>query len=128
MKYIIGDSVIVVSGSDKGSTGKVSKIIRKLNPQKKDNNPKVVIDGVNKKVKHKKAQRDSGTKGEIIEFFAPISVSNIAIVDPKEKKPSKIGYRLDDLGNKVRIARLSGSELPSSWEINKTPASVISAD
>lgn len=101
MKIKKGDTVVVIAGKDKGKKG---KIIRALPA---DN--KVVVEGVNMRKKHERARRQ-GAKGQVIEFAAPINVSNVAIEDPKTKKPTRIGYTF--VGDKkVRIAKKSGAEL-----------------
>ena len=99
MKIKKGDKVIVISGKYKGKTG---EILRSF-PQ----DDKVIIDGVNIVKKHKK-NRVSDSKGEIVEIAMPIHVSNVMIIDPKTKKPTRIGYKIDDKGKKVRIAKKSG--------------------
>ena len=85
MKIKKGDQVIVIAGDDKGKTGEVVKAMPREG--------KVVVQGVN--------------LGGIITKEAPINVSNVAIVDPKSGKASKIGYK-EENGNKVRFARKSG--------------------
>jgi large subunit ribosomal protein L24 len=92
---------MVIAGSDKGKTGKILKILKKER--------RVVVEGLNKKTKHVKGR--DGQPGEIVLFSAPFDISNIAIVDPKTKKPSRIGYRIDASGEKVRISKKSGSVL-----------------
>lgn len=101
MKIKKGDNVIVITGKDKGSEGKVLRVF----PEKS----LVLVEGVNTKKKHQKA-RKSGAKGQVISFGAPLHVSNVAIKDPKSGKPSRIGYKIED-GKKVRISKKSGSVL-----------------
>ena len=101
MKFRIGDTVYVTTGKYKGKTGAITKVLREDN--------KVVVEGMNKKVRHIKGQ--AGQPGERAEIFAPISVSNIAIVDPKDGKPSRVGFKIDEAGNKIRIAKKSGQAL-----------------
>ena len=97
MKIKTGDTVIVISGDDKGKIGKVVKALPKTN--------KVIIEGVNVQKKHVKPTQNE--KGSIKEINAPIDVSNVAFYDEKAKKATKIGYKLAD-GKKVRIAKNSG--------------------
>ncbi len=97
LKIKKGDQVIVLSGDDKGKTGEVVKAMPKEG--------KVVIQGVNLVKRHTKPSQT--TPGGIVTKEAPISVSNVAIVDPKSNKASKIGYKEVD-GKKVRVARKSG--------------------
>jgi len=102
MKVRVGDNVVVLTGSDRGKTAIITKLL-----QKQD---RVVVEGINKRIKHVKGR--DGQPGERVEFFAPIHVSNVAIADPKTGKPSKIGYKKDNK-EKTRIARASGEPIPS---------------
>ena len=97
LKIKKGDQVIVLSGDDKGKTGEVVKAM--------PTEGKVVVQGVNLVKRHTKPSQT--TPGGIVTKEAPISVSNVAIVDPKSNKASKIGYKEVD-GKKVRVARKSG--------------------
>lgn len=97
MKIKSGDTVIVVSGKYKGTTGKVQKAFPKVN--------KVVVDGVNLRKKHQKPTQ-ANPEGKKIEIYAPIDVSNVMVVDPSTKKPTRIGYKVVN-GKKVRVAKKS---------------------
>ena len=97
LKIKKGDQVVILSGDDKGKTGEVVKAMPKEG--------KVVVQGVNLVKRHTKPSQT--TPGGIVTKEAPISVSNVAIVDPKSNKASKIGYKEVD-GKKVRVARKSG--------------------
>lgn len=97
LKIKKGDQVVVLSGDDKGKTGEVVKSMPKEG--------KVVVQGVNLVKRHTKPSQP--TPGGIVTKEAPINVSNVAIVDPKSGKASKIGYK-EVNGNKVRVARKSG--------------------
>ena len=99
MKIKKGDKVIVMAGKYKGKTGEILRAI----PE----DDKVVIEGVNIAKRHKK-NKATGSKGEIVEMAMPIHVSNVMLEDPKTKKPTRIGYKVDDKGKKVRIAKKSG--------------------
>lgn len=99
MKIKKGDKVIVTAGKYKGKTGEVLRALPK--------DDKIVVEGVNIAKRHKK-NRASGTKGEIIEIAMPIHVSNVMLEDTKTKKPTRIGYKVDDKGKKVRFAKKSG--------------------
>jgi large subunit ribosomal protein L24 len=101
MKYHIGDHVFVCTGKDKGKTGNITRILLKQD--------RVIVDGINKTIRHVKGRE--GRPGERAEFFAPIDWSNIAIVDPKDGKPTRIGYKFDKGGQKIRIAKRSGEEI-----------------
>lgn len=85
MRIKSGDSVKVLRGKDRGKTGKVSQVLaaRQL----------VVVDGVNQMTKHLRSGRKD-EKGQRIEFFGPIQVSNVALLCPKCNKPTRVGYKL----------------------------------
>lgn len=93
-----GDKVIVISGHDKGKTGIVQRAYPSLN--------KVVVEGVNVKKKHRKPTQQI-PEGSIVEIYAPIDVSNVALIDPKTKKPTRVGFQVIK-GKKVRVAKKSG--------------------
>ncbi|HEV2676192.1 MAG TPA: 50S ribosomal protein L24 [Aliidongia sp.] len=95
-----GDKVVVISGSDKGKTGEVLRSIPTEN--------RVVVQGVNLVKRHTRASATS--QGGIIEKEATIHVSNVAHVDPKDNKPTRVGFKLVD-DRKVRIAKRSGEQL-----------------
>ncbi len=97
MKIKTGDTVIVISGDDKGKIGKVLKAMPKTG--------KVIVEGVNVQKKHVKPTQNE--KGSIKEINAPIDVSNVAFYDEKAKKATKVGYKLVD-DKKVRVAKVSG--------------------
>jgi len=101
MKIQKNDNVIVLSGKDKGKTGKILKALPKEG--------KVVVEGVRIAKKHQKKTAQGGA-GQIIEKAMPIDVSNVALIDPKTKKPTRIGYKVEG-GKKVRIAEASGQTL-----------------
>jgi large subunit ribosomal protein L24 len=99
-----GDTVEVIAGKDKGARGKVIAAYPRED--------KVLVEGVNRVKKHTKirtTQRGAKTGG-IVTQEAPIHVSNVMVVDA-EGKPTRIGYRLDDNGKKVRVARRTGKDL-----------------
>ena len=97
LKIKKGDQVVVLSGDDKGKTGEVVKAMPK--------DGKVVVQGINLVKRHTKPSQT--TPGGIITKEAPINVSNVALVDAKSGKPTKVGYKEID-GKKVRVARKSG--------------------
>ena len=101
MKLLKGDKVIVISGKDKGKTGVIQKVDPKTN--------RVVVEGVNLRKKHKKPTQQT-PEGSIVEIYAPIDASNVMLVDPKTKKPTRIGHKVVK-GKKVRVALKSGTEL-----------------
>jgi large subunit ribosomal protein L24 len=99
-----GDTVMVVAGKDRGAKGKVIAAYPKLD--------KVLVEGVNRVKKHTRirtTQRGAKTGG-IVTQEAPIHVSNVMVVD-SDGKPTRVGYRIDDNGQKVRVARRSGKDL-----------------
>ena len=101
MNLIKGDKVIVIAGKDKGKTGAIQKVDPKNN--------RVVVEGVNLRKKHKKPN-PSNPEGSIVQIYAPIDASNVMLVDPKTKKPTRIGHKVVK-GKKVRVALKSGTEL-----------------
>jgi large subunit ribosomal protein L24 len=105
MKVKKGDTVEVIAGKDKGARGKVIAAYPRLN--------KVLVEGINRVKKHtsiRTSQRGSKTGG-IITQEAAIDVSNVMVVDA-DGNPTRVGYRFDEGGNKVRISRRSGKDLP----------------
>jgi large subunit ribosomal protein L24 len=101
-----GDHVIVVAGRDRGRTGTVIAAY--------PDRGKVLVQGVNVVKKNKKVtyQGQRGAKqGGITHEEAPIDVSNVQLADPDSKKPIRVGYRFDEDGNKVRVARPSGKDI-----------------
>ena len=100
-KFRKGDEVIVTTGIAKGTTGKIDKIDHKKS--------KVYVAGVKSIKKHQKPS-SAEQEGGIIDKPRPIHISNVAFVDPKTNKASRLGYKIVD-GNKIRVSRKSGSEL-----------------
>ena len=98
-KYKKGDEVIVKVGKDRGKIGKISKVIT--------SNEKVIITGVNVSKKHQKPSQDS--KGGIVDKEMPIHISNILAYDAKSKKPSKVGFKIEE-GKKIRILKSTGEK------------------
>ncbi len=98
LKIKKGDKVVVLSGRDKGKTGEVIKSLPTRN--------RVIVQGINVVKRHTRPTAASG--GGILEKEASIHVSNVAYLDPKENKPTRIGFRVLEDGKKVRVARRSG--------------------
>ncbi len=98
MRIKTGDTVVVITGKDKGKTGKVLKAMPKEN--------KVIVQGVNLQTKHAKATRT--TSAEIKHIEGPIDASNVMYYDTKAKKGVKVGYQIKD-GKKVRVAKKTGA-------------------
>ena len=100
MKLKTGDNVVVISGANKGKEGKITKIL----------DSKVIVEGVNIVKKHLKPKNNNGT-GEIVEVERPIHRSNVMIIDPKTKKPTKIKMDFDKDGKKIRISKKSNEKI-----------------
>ena len=98
LKIKKGDKVIVITGKDKGKTGEVTKVLVQEN--------KVIVSGINMAKRHTKPSQESA--GGIISKEMPIQISNVAYVDPKTNKPTRLGIKVDKGGRKVRVAKKSG--------------------
>ena len=96
-----GDNVIVISGNDKGKTGKVLSVAPAEN--------RAIVEGVNLVSKHTKPN-SKAPQGGIIKKEAPIHVSNLSLIDPKSNTATRVGYKVVD-GKKVRYAKKSGEEI-----------------
>ncbi len=99
-----GDTVIVIAGRDRGRTGEVIEMRRE--------HGQALVRGVNIVKRHQKQSQTE--EGGIISKEAPIHVSNIALADPKDKKPTRVGFRIVGKGEdrkKVRVAKRSGVEI-----------------
>ena len=101
LKIKKGDKVVVITGKDKGKTGEVVKVDPKES--------RVTVQGVNVVKRHTRPQM--GNPGGIVEKEAPLHISNVAHVDPKDGKPTRVGYKMLEDGRKVRVARRSGEVL-----------------
>ena len=104
MRIRTDDTVIVIAGKDKGKTGKVMRT-----DPKRD---RVYVEGLNMVKRHQRPLpgRPNMPVG-VIEKEGPIHISNVAIVDPKDHKPTRIGITHDDDGRRKRVSRRTGSEL-----------------
>ncbi len=96
------DTVVVITGRDKGNTGTVLKVLR--------DEGRVIVEGINKVKRHQKPTPKQ-PEGGIIEKEAPIHISNVALVDGKTEKPTRIRVNKDKDGRKVRVAAKSGTVL-----------------
>jgi large subunit ribosomal protein L24 len=97
MKLRTGDTVLIISGKDKGKSGTITRVLRK--------DGRVVVAGINMRTKHiKKTFQEAGRK---IKYEASIDASKVMIVDPKKQKPSRIGFQMKD-GKKMRVSKMSG--------------------
>ena len=100
------DEVEIISGNDKGVRGTVQSVLA--------HRDRIVVSGVNIVKKHQKPRSTGGrsqAQGGIIEFEAPIHVSNVMLVDPDSGELTRIGQRRDEDGHLVRFAKLSGTEI-----------------
>jgi large subunit ribosomal protein L24 len=104
MKIRTDDQVIVIAGKDKGKTGRVLR----TDPRR----DRVYVEGLNMVKRHQRPNpaRPNAQVG-VIEKEGAIHVSNVAIVDPKDKKPTRIGIRRSEDGGRMRVTKRSGSEL-----------------
>jgi large subunit ribosomal protein L24 len=102
LKIKKGDHVIVLAGRDKGKHGEVIKMIPKEN--------RALVRGVNMVRRHQK--QSASTEGGIISKEATIELSNLALEDPKDGKPTRIGFKFLADGKKVRFAKRSGEVIP----------------
>ena len=96
-----GDKVVVLAGRDRGRTGEVLKVLPKEH--------RVIVQGVNVVKRHTRASTRS--QGGIEEKEAAIDVSNVALADPKDGRPTRVGFAHLDDGRKVRVARRSGETI-----------------
>jgi len=101
MKIQKDDNVVVISGKDKGKKG----VVLQAMPDQE----RVIVQGVNVVKKHQKPTQFEA--GGIKEMELSIHVSNVSLLDPKEDKATRVGYKIDKDGNKTRIARRSGQEV-----------------
>jgi large subunit ribosomal protein L24 len=101
LKIKKGDKVVVITGKDKGKTGEVLRVLPK--------DSRLVVQGVNMVKRHTKPAM--GQPGGIVEKESTIHISNVAHIDPKSSKPTRVGYKELEGGRKVRVARRSGEVL-----------------
>src|ERR1700761_149796 len=101
LKIKKGDKVVVITGKDKGKTGEVLRVLPK--------DSRRGVQGGNMVKRHTKPAM--GQPGGIVEKEGTIHISNVAHIDPKSSKPTRVGYKTLDDGRKVRVARRSGEVL-----------------
>ena len=101
MKIKKGDNVIIISGKDRGKTGKVSRVFPKRSM--------LLIENANIRKRHQKP-RKAGAKGQILSIATPLHASNVMLVDSKTGKRTRVGMKMVD-GKKVRIAKKSGATI-----------------
>lgn len=97
-----GDTVVVITGNDKGKKGRVLEVIRKTD--------RAIVEGVNLMKKHTKPNAET-PQGGIVEKEAPVHISNLMLVDPKTGAATRVGRKLNDDGKLVRISKKSGEEI-----------------
>jgi large subunit ribosomal protein L24 len=102
MKIKKGDRVRVLTGKDRGKEGVVMTALPAKN--------KVVVEGVNTARKHQKRTRATMDAG-LLDIDMPIPVANVAIISPKDGKPTRIGFKINADGTKVRVCKRTGAEL-----------------
>lgn len=88
-----GDSVIVLTGKDKGKQGKIVKLV---------GDEKVLVEGINRVKKHQKGNPNAGIQGGIVDKDMPVNSSNVALYNPETKKADRVGFKFLDDGKKVR--------------------------
>ena len=96
-----GDTVVVLTGKDKGRTGTVLEMVNKTN--------RVLVQGINVVKRHTKQSQTS--EGGIVNKEASIHISNVAVADPSDGKPTRVGFAIDDNGLKSRVAKRSGDTI-----------------
>jgi large subunit ribosomal protein L24 len=104
MKLRTDDEVVVISGKDKGKTGKIIRVDRS-----KD---RVYVEGINIVKRHQRPNpgRPNAPVG-VIEREGPVHVSNVALLDPKDRKPTRVGTRRTEEGRRMRVTKRSGTEI-----------------
>jgi large subunit ribosomal protein L24 len=96
-----GDKVVVITGRDQGKSGEVLRVLREEH--------RVIVQGVNMIKRH--TRPSPGQTGGIVTKEAAIHISNVAHIDPKTNRPTRVGYKLLEDGRKVRVAKRSGEVL-----------------
>ena len=102
MKIRKGDNVVVLSGKDRGKEGEVAFVFPKEG--------RLIVTGVNISKKHQRPTRDT-MQGGIIDKEMALDISNVAIISPDDGKPTRVGYRFDPNGTKVRICKRTAAHL-----------------
>jgi large subunit ribosomal protein L24 len=104
MKLRTDDEVVVISGKDKGKTGKILRVDRAKH--------RVYVEGINIIKRHQRPNpaRPNAPVG-VIEREGPVHVSNVALLDPKENKPTRVGTRRTEQGGRMRVTKRSGTEI-----------------
>ncbi len=103
MKINKVDEVMVISGKDRGKSGKVLRVDRE--------GQRIVVEGVNFVKRNTRPNPSKNIQGGIVEREAPIHVSNVLVISPESGRPSRVGYTVLDDGRKVRVAKVDGAIL-----------------
>ena len=101
LKIKRGDTVVVISGKEKGKRGEVERVLPREG--------RVVVGGVNVRTRH--ARPTQNNQQGLYTFAAPIHVSNVMLIDPSSGEPTRVGYRFTDAGEKIRVAKVSGEDI-----------------
>lgn len=101
LKIKRGDTVVVISGKEKGKRGEVERVIPREN--------RVVVGGVNIRTKH--ARPSQTNQQGLYTFEAPIHISNVMLVDPGSGEPTRVGHRFTESGEKLRVSKKSGEDI-----------------
>jgi large subunit ribosomal protein L24 len=101
LKIRRGDTVMVISGKEKGKRGEVEHVLPREN--------RVVVNGVNVRTRH--ARPSQQNQQGLYHFEAPIDASNVMLIDPTDGEPTKVGYRFTDSGEKIRVGKKSGKDI-----------------
>lgn len=102
MKIKKGDTVRILAGKDRGREGEVTRAL--------PSEEKVIVEGVNMAKRHQKPT-SATMQGGIMDKAMPLHVSNVAIISPSDGRPTRVGYRFDADGVKIRICRRTGVDL-----------------
>jgi large subunit ribosomal protein L24 len=98
LKIRKGDTVVVISGKEKGERGEVREVLPREN--------RVVVGGINVRTRH--ARPTQNNQQGLYTFEAPIHVSNVMLVDPNSGEPTRVGHRFTDSGEKIRVGKKTG--------------------
>jgi large subunit ribosomal protein L24 len=101
LKIRKGDTVVVMSGKEKGERGEVREVLPREN--------RVVVSGINVRTRH--ARPTQNNQQGLYTFAAPMHVSNVMLVDPNSGQPTRVGYRFTGSGEKIRVAKVSGEDI-----------------
>jgi large subunit ribosomal protein L24 len=101
LKVKRGDTVVVISGKEKGARGEVREVLPREN--------RVVVSGINVRTRH--ARPTQNNQQGLYTFEAPIHVSNVMLVDPNSGEPTRVGYRFTDSGERIRVSKKTGEDI-----------------